>query len=217
MKWKENEKLVLRNRGGVFPGNERKQADCCARKQRNSTTVGTTHTSVVWSHGHGARGPLSLGPCAQPPYWVTHSFTQQLTGCPIGRFTDCFADRVSEWCVETNIQWMAECFSLWLPEFPLTEQLGVSPGYSHSPLDWLASFGHQIVSPLAYWLPATASFTVCLTAWLISRLSAWLITCVTWPNVGGWNVVPGLHSKSNDTADSRWPKVTLRHSQCGRR
>jgi hypothetical protein len=42
MKWKENEELLLRNRGGVFPGNERKQQDC-ARKQRNVTS-GTPRT-----------------------------------------------------------------------------------------------------------------------------------------------------------------------------
>jgi hypothetical protein len=54
MKCKENEELALRNLGGVFPGNERKRPDC-ARKQRDVTTRGTTHTSVMWSHGHGAQ------------------------------------------------------------------------------------------------------------------------------------------------------------------
>jgi hypothetical protein len=34
--------------------------------------------------------------------------------------------------VEKMIQSMAECFSLWLPDFSLTKQLSVSPGYSHS-------------------------------------------------------------------------------------
>jgi len=57
-----------------------------------------------WSRG---TGPTVPGSVCRPPYWVTHSFTQQLTGCPIGRFTGSFADRDSELRVEKMIQSMA--------------------------------------------------------------------------------------------------------------
>jgi hypothetical protein len=105
--WKENEELVLRNRGGVFPGNERKQPACCARKQRNSTTGGTTHTSVLSSHGHGARGPTVPGSVCRTAVLsdsLIHPATDRLSEWT---FTDPFADRVSEWNIQKLLQSLA--------------------------------------------------------------------------------------------------------------
>ena len=111
--------------GGVFPGNGRKRPDC-ARKQRNGTTRGTTHTSVLWSHGHGTHCHWVH---TLHPYWAD-SLSIRLIHLLIGRFTHSFTDLVSECYIEKLIQstddWPNDCFSLWLSGSSLTKKLSVS-------------------------------------------------------------------------------------------